>query len=231
MYREWSTVWQGQPIAVKVWYYNILFFRLKEELWIGDLLVERNKMRSWFLNGYTLERLAIPFSIDDSFSERQRQRVHHLEASFYYSDKPYCNISVDGEIIGGDIDLKIPQIDLTVWPDIRRRGFLHFIVKYMRVDVLKIIYTEAMYLVFLFPLGYICFYFTLPSPIVWESTVSVSIKLTYFAMIISLLGGLAISFNRWRIWGQLYADNLTHQQKLKAPAIRLESGGVLKDVS
>ena len=104
MYREWSTVWQEQPIVVKVWYHNDWVFRLREELWVSGLLVDRNKIglisKSPDVSLY--ERLAASVSIAD--------QVHYLEVSIsHISCKTYCNISLDGEIIGGDVDFAVDR--------------------------------------------------------------------------------------------------------------------------
>ena len=219
MYCEWSTVWVEQPIVVKVWYRNDWVFRLKEELWIGNMLVDRNRIGliNKSPNVSLCERLAAPVSIADC--------VHHLEVLISHVNYKtyYCNILLDGEVIGGDVDVNIPRTDLTKCSEIHRRGFLHFMVKYMYVDILKIVYAQIIYLTLLFPLTYICFYLTIPTPIVWESSVSGFIKITSFTIIMSLLGVPTISFNRWQIWEKLYADTLTHQRKLDLPPVRLES--------
>ena len=101
MYREWSTVWLEQPIVVKVWYRNDWVFRLKEELWIGGLLVDHNRIGliNKSPNVSLCERLAAPVSIADC--------VYHLEVLISHVNYKtyYCNILLDGEVIGGDVDV------------------------------------------------------------------------------------------------------------------------------
>jgi hypothetical protein len=62
MYHEWSTVWLEQPIVVKVWCRKDWVFRLKEELWIGNRLIDRNQIGFTWLGPDVLirERLAAP---------------------------------------------------------------------------------------------------------------------------------------------------------------------------
>jgi hypothetical protein len=219
MYHEWSTVWLEQSIVVKVWYRNDLFFRLKEELWIGNRLVDRNKLglinKSPDLS--LCERLAAPVSIAD--------RVHHLEVSISHVNYKtyYCNILLDGEVIGGDVDVKIPRTDLTTWSEIRRRGFRHFMIEYMYSNMLNIVFRVTAFTIFFFSLG-IFSNFMRGTPIAWEFTRSLILEATTLVAPFWLFVEIAIGFSHWQMWEKLYADLLTHQRKLDAPPVRLESG-------
>jgi hypothetical protein len=211
MYREWSAVWQEQPIVVKVWWHNDLFFRLKEELWIGDLLVDRNHSRGSGL--FIRERLAAPVSIADC--------IHQLEVSIFTIDKTYCNISIDGELIGGDIDFKIPHTDLDRWPDTRRRGVLHFLFDYTRSTILKLVLTGSALIIFLFSIA-MFFFFTRNIAITWElvrfQLWEISIGIAPAWLFLGLASGLSI----WYRWEKVYAQTLAHQRKLDLPPIQLD---------
>lgn len=216
MYREWSAVWLEQPIVVKVWYRKGYFFRLKEELWIGNMLVDRNKF--WIRNpGFICERLAAPVRIAD--------RVHHLEVSIYHHNyKNYhCNISLDGEIIGGDIDVKIPRTDLGTWPEIHRRGLRHFMFEYIHSNRLKIVLRVAAFIIFGFSLGVIGnFVHGNPLPIDWEFARSVLHQATTQIGLFWLFAEVAIGYLTWQMWEKLYAQTIAHQRKLDLPPVRLE---------
>jgi hypothetical protein len=212
MYREWSTVWLEQPIVVKVWYRKGYFFRLKEELWIGNRLVDRNK--SWTGNPDELirERLAAPVSISET--------VHHLEVSIYHHNyKNYhCNISLDGEIIGGDIDVNIPRTALGTWPEIHRRGFRHFMFEYMHSNILKIVLRVAAFTIFGFSLG-IFSNFMRGTPISWEFTRSMLHEATAQIGSLWLFAEVAIGYLTWQIPEKLYAQTIAHQRKLDLPPV------------
>jgi hypothetical protein len=216
MYREWSTVWLEQPIVVKVWYHNDFIFRLREELWIGGLLVDRNKIGliSKSPDVSLCERLAAPISIAN--------RVHHLEVSISHVNYKtyYCNISLDGEVIGGDVDVKIPRTDLGTWPEIRRRGFRHFMFEYMHSNILKIVFRVAAITIFFFSLG-IFSNFMRGTPIAWEFSRSLFREAT-LAVPLWLFAELASGSVLWQMWEKLYADTLAHQRKFDAPPVRLE---------
>jgi hypothetical protein len=218
MYREWSTVWLEQPIVVRVWYYNDLFFRSKEELWISDLLVDQNKTCS--LWPFISERLAAPVSIAG--------RAHHLAASLSYTDKTYCNISIDGEVIGGDVDIKIPRTYLETWPEIRRRGFLHLLFEIVYFARFNVGVRATLCIFFLFVIS-VLYYFTQAVHLSWEFTLSLLLQSTAIVMLGVLPGGLVIVFTRWRMWEKLYA--LIHQRKLDAPPVCLETDQQLGTVN
>jgi hypothetical protein len=213
MYREWSTVWLGQPIVVKVWFHT---YFIKEELWIGNHLIDRNKIWTWRSEELASKRLAAPVSIAD--------RVYQLEVlGFGIDSKNYCNISIDGEIIGGDVDVKIPRTDLGTWPEIRRRGFLHFLVVTIYPNILKLIIGIAGFSIFVFSIVSF-YYFVNAIPINWEITV------TWFLQNIAaiIFGVSAGYFVRWRTWEKLYAQTIAHQRKLDALPVRLEMGSIQK---
>ena len=92
MYREWSTVWLEQPIVVKVWYHNTWFFRLREELWVSGLLVDRNKMailaqraKNVLLHFKLL--LAKAFSYCDRSTSTVRNHTSYLEFMHFESSR------------------------------------------------------------------------------------------------------------------------------------------------
>jgi hypothetical protein len=216
MYREWSTVWLEQPIVVKVWYHSdLLFFRLREELWIGNMLVDRHKIWAWSSYVFICERLAAPVLIAD--------RVHHLEVSICHRDcKTYCNISIDGEIIGGDVDVNVPQTDLENWSEIRRRrGFRHFLVEDSYFNILKLFRALTLYVLMFTAMSvFLCFMCAIPIP--WDFASSLFLQYTAVAILGGLFGGLAIGFSHWRTWEKFYAQTLAHQRKFDAPPVRLE---------
>ena len=218
MYREWSTVWLEQPIVVKVWYHNDFVFRLKEELWIGGLLVDRNRIGliNKSPNVSLCERLAAPVSIADC--------VHHLEVLISHVNYKtyYCNILLDGEVIGGDVDFKLPRTDLTTWSESRRRGFRHFMVGYMYSNKLKIVFRVTAFTIFFFSLG-IFSNFMRGTPSTWDFTRSPLLEATTLAVPIWLFVELASIFLLWQMWEKLYADKIAHQRKLDLPPVRLES--------
>jgi hypothetical protein len=216
MYREWSTVCLEQPVVVKTWYRKGYFFRLKEELWIGNRLLDRNKIWTGNSDWFICERLAAPVSIAES--------VHHLEVSIYHHNyKNYhCNISLDGEIIGGDIDVKIPRTDLGTWPEIHRRGFRHFMFEYMHSNILKIVFRVAAVTIFFFSLGIFGnFVHGNPLPIDWEFARSVLYKIAPMG-IFWLFAEVSFGYFPWQMWEKLYAQTLAHQRKLDLPPVRLE---------
>jgi hypothetical protein len=217
MYREWSTIWLQQPIVVKVWYRNNWFFLFKEELWIGNMLVDRNQIGLTWLGPDVLicERLAAPVSIAD--------QVYYLEVLITHVNYRtyYCNISLDGEVIGGDVEVKIPRTDLTTLSGIHRRGFRHFMFDYMRSNILKIVFRVAAFTIFLFSLG-IFNNFMRGTPITWELTRSLLLEATILIAPLWLFAELWIGFLPWQTWEKFYADTLAHQRKLDAPPVRLD---------
>jgi hypothetical protein len=217
MYREWSTVWLEQTIVVKTWYRINWFFRFEEELWIGNRLVDRNKIGlTWLGTDVSIcERLAAPVSVAD--------RVHYIEVSISHINYKtyYCNISLDGEVIGGDIDVKIPRTDLGTWPEIRRRGFRHFMFEYMRSNILKIVFRVAAFTIFFFSLGMFS-NFMRGTPLTWAFARSLLLEVTTLIVPLWLFAELVIGIFPWQTWEKFYADTLAHQRKLDAPPVRLD---------
>jgi hypothetical protein len=218
MYREWSTVWLEQPIVVKTWYRINWFFRFEEELWIGNRLVDRNKIGlTWLGTDVSIcERLAAPVSIVN--------RVHYIEVLISHVNyRTYCcNISLDGEVIGGDIDVKILCTDLGTWPEIRRRGFRNFMVEYIYANILKIVFRVAAFTIFFFSLGMFS-NFTRGTPITWEFARSLILEATILIAPLWLFAELWIGFLHWQTWEKFYADTLAHQRKLAAQPVRLDT--------
>jgi hypothetical protein len=217
MYREWSTVWLEQPIVVKTWYRINWFFQFKEELWIGNRLVDRNKIGLTWLGTDAMiwERLATPVSIAD--------RVHYLEVSISHVNYKtyYCNILLDGEVIGGDIDVKIPRTNLGTWPEIRRRGFRHFMFEYIYSNMLKIVFRVAAFTIFFFSLGMFS-NFMRGTPITWEFARSLFLEAPILMAAFWLFIELWIGVFHWQTWEKFYAETLAHQRKLDASPVRLD---------
>jgi hypothetical protein len=217
MYREWSTVWLEQTIVVKTWYRINWFFRFEEELWIDNRLVDRNKIGlTWLGTDVSIcERLAAPVSVAN--------RVHYLDVLIAHVNYKtyYCNISLDGEVIGGDIDVKIPRTDLGTWPEIRRKGFRHFMFEYIYANMLKIVVRVAAFAIFSFSLGMFS-NFMRGTPITWEFARLLFLEAPILIAALWLLIELWIGFLHWQTWEKFYGDTLAHQRKLDDPAVRLD---------
>jgi hypothetical protein len=199
MYQEWSVTWQGQPIVVRTW---VNWLWAKAELRVGGIIVDRSKSYGLFRSAdYASECLAAPISLIGNLYNIE---VLIIQGSF----KCYCNILVNGEVVGGDLVVNLKIRDTNVWEKIRKRGMLLFLLKCSCLFGLEICLVAAL-------LGGYLFY-----KFQYTSNLTMAIaKWSAAGLLSGLLGGLVVGLTMWWSSESIYSASLAHRSKLAAPPL------------
>jgi hypothetical protein len=205
---QWSATWEGHPILVQT-RMNLLWST--DELWVDGILVDRQKSSAWFLTeNFAIECLAAPVCISD--------RVHNIEVLMTQGTfRPYRNILIDGELVGGDVDinLKSRRIDFTKLETFRRKGIGRYLV-----DVITIL---SLTFGVLAPLITIIDFVIINSFVYpYQISLGLILQSCLFGALGGVLFGLWFGTTTWRVYGVLYADSVSHRQKLSAPPQSLD---------
>jgi hypothetical protein len=122
MYRQWSVSGEGHSVVVQAW---VNWLWVKAELWVDGTLVDRNEYCYWLADssGLAYECLAAPVRIED--------RVYKIEVLITQgSFRPFCNILVDNQLLGGDVSVKLKVRDFSAWKEARSKGINPLLAKF-----------------------------------------------------------------------------------------------------